>query len=109
MGVETMGRKRTGKGKPPGPETTKAFRMSTEYAEWVERFANFERTSVSSLLDRALAEHAKLRGFPVRQTACHKVRRFFRRYLQRRYSGNAQSSNLGLAGNRQAVVRYSPI
>jgi len=60
-----MGRKRTGKGKSQGPETTKAFRMSTEYADWVERFANSERISVASLLDRALAEHAKNLGFEV--------------------------------------------
>lgn len=63
MGVRAMGRKRTGKGKSAGPETTKAFRMSMAYAEWIERFANSERISVASLLDRALAEHAKKLGF----------------------------------------------
>ena len=67
MSVGSMGRKRPskGSGKPLPPETTKAFRMSGAYAEWIERFANSERVSVASLLDRALAEHAKVLGFEV--------------------------------------------
>jgi hypothetical protein len=63
MGVTVVGKKRPSKGKPVSPETTKAFRMSMLYAEWIEKFANSERISVASLLDRALAEHAKTLGF----------------------------------------------
>lgn len=63
MGVAVMGKKRPSKGKPVLPETTKAFRMSKSYSDWIERFANSERISVASLLDRALTDHAKKLGF----------------------------------------------
>ena len=63
MDTATVSRKRPSRSRPVSKETTKAFRMSHAYAEWLERFANSERVNVASLLDRALAEHAKNLGF----------------------------------------------
>lgn len=69
MDTATMARKRTtGTAKASKPAaakgmTTRALRMSTEYADWMERFAAKERVSVSALIDRALASHAAREGF----------------------------------------------
>jgi hypothetical protein len=44
--------------------TNRALRMTQEYADWLERFAASERTTVSGILDRAAAELAKRVGYP---------------------------------------------
>jgi hypothetical protein len=52
------------KGKPdPNELTVRAFRMRQEYAEWLEQFAGFNRTSLAGLFDQALAEFASREGF----------------------------------------------
>lgn len=60
----TMARTKRPKGKPdPDEMTTRAFRMRQEYAEWLERLAAFDRSSISSLLDRAVTHYGKAIGF----------------------------------------------
>ncbi|OJW27590.1 MAG: hypothetical protein BGO49_25295 [Planctomycetales bacterium 71-10] len=51
--------------KPPVTTTAKsvAFRVSADYAEWLERASSFDRSSVSAFLDRAVATYAKTIGF----------------------------------------------
>jgi hypothetical protein len=52
------------KGKPdPDEMVTRAIRMRQEYADWLDRFASKERTSLAALFDRALATHAEQVGF----------------------------------------------
>jgi hypothetical protein len=52
------------KGKPdPDAMTTRALRMRQEYADWVDELARFDRSSVSALIDRALAHYGKAIGF----------------------------------------------
>jgi hypothetical protein len=45
--------------------TTKAlaFRVNAPYAEWIEAFAAFNRTTYAGLIDQALARYAKEAGF----------------------------------------------
>ncbi len=69
-----MGRKSTrGEGGPkrkPGPEptgrkpTVGAIKGSPEYGDWLERGAKFCLLNVSTLLDIAVTEYLKGRGFP---------------------------------------------
>jgi hypothetical protein len=47
----------------PGPLVTRALKMTESYAEWLERFATRERVTLSSLIDRALSDHAEQTGF----------------------------------------------
>jgi hypothetical protein len=49
----------------PNPDemVTRALKMRQQYASWLERFATSERVSLASLIDRALASHAKEVGF----------------------------------------------
>jgi hypothetical protein len=42
---------------------TKVVKMTESYAEWLERFATHERVNLSSLIDRALSDHAEQTGF----------------------------------------------
>ena len=42
--------------------TTRAFRMSESYAEWLEQAAAHDRSSVAEFLDRAAAHYAKAIG-----------------------------------------------
>jgi hypothetical protein len=60
----TMARPKKSKGKPdPDEMTTRAFRMRQEYAEWLKRLASYDRSSVASLLDRAVTHYGKSIGF----------------------------------------------
>jgi hypothetical protein len=43
--------------------TTRALKMRREYADWLERFASFERVTLAALIDRALSSHAQHTGF----------------------------------------------
>jgi hypothetical protein len=43
--------------------TTRALKMRREYAEWLESFSTFNRTTLAGLFDQALAEYAQRRGF----------------------------------------------
>ena len=64
MGVATMAKKTAGKAKPnPDEMVTRALKMRQEYADWLDRFAAKERTSLAALFDRALATHAERAGF----------------------------------------------
>ena len=53
------------KAKPKGKTIAKtiAFKVSDPYAEWVDRFASFNRSTNAGLIDQALAEFAKIKGF----------------------------------------------
>jgi hypothetical protein len=63
-GGATMSRAKKAKGKPdPDAMTTRAFRMRQEYADWLERLATFDRSSIASLLDRAVTHYGKAIGF----------------------------------------------
>lgn len=42
--------------------TTRAFRMSSEYAEWLRKAAARDRSSVAAFLDRAAAFYARSIG-----------------------------------------------
>jgi hypothetical protein len=47
-----------------GPEMlAKGVRMTREYSDWLDRLASKERMSVSTLIDRAVAEYAARIGF----------------------------------------------
>lgn len=68
-----MARKATKSGEErrrPGPPptgrrpTALTVKGSEEWREWVERGAKFCRTDSSKLVDAALAEYLKARGFP---------------------------------------------
>ena len=49
---------------PSGPQMlAKGIRMTREYADWLERLASSERMSVSTLIDRAIADYARRAGF----------------------------------------------
>jgi hypothetical protein len=62
IGGATMAKKTRGK---PNPDqmVTRAVRMRQEYAAWFERFAQNQRVSLASLMDRALSAHAEQTGF----------------------------------------------
>jgi hypothetical protein len=55
--------KKTGRKPDSDAMTTRAFRMRQEYADWLEQLASFDRSTISSLLDRAVAHYAKSIGF----------------------------------------------
>jgi hypothetical protein len=42
---------------------TIGFRVSQEYAAWLERASKHNRITIAAFLDRAAAEHAKATGF----------------------------------------------
>jgi hypothetical protein len=52
------------KKKPAGPEMlAKGVRMTRVYADWLDKLAARERMSVSTLIDRAVADYAVRVGF----------------------------------------------
>jgi hypothetical protein len=58
-----MARPKQTKDKGPSPLRTIGIKASQPWAEWLERFAKHQRTTVASLVDRALAQHAESEGF----------------------------------------------
>ncbi len=50
------------KGKPRGPKTI-GVRVTPEWADWIERAAKFCRTDVAKLIDNAVADYVRGRGF----------------------------------------------
>ena len=66
MGVRTatMGRPKKAALRPeePAPKTI-GFRVSWPYGLWLEKLAKHHRTTVSGVMDRALAEWAASQGF----------------------------------------------
>lgn len=40
------------------------MRGSLEWKEWLEELAKFDRSTVSDIVDRAIAAHARTIGFP---------------------------------------------
>ncbi len=62
-GSIAMAKKKTSSKAPrSGTMTTRAFRMSEAYAEWLEQAAAHDRSSVAAFLDRAAAHYAKVIG-----------------------------------------------
>lgn len=55
-----MAKKKAAPKKPDG--TTRAFRMSNAYAEWLRKAAVRDRSSVAAFLDRAAAFYARSIG-----------------------------------------------
>ena len=55
-----MARPKSAKDKPL---RTIGIKASTEWADWLERFAKHQRTTVASLVDRSLASQAEVVGF----------------------------------------------
>ena len=68
MGQATMSRKKTEdlSSPTPGPRPTAlTIKGSLEWRAWVEAGAEFCRTDVAKLVDAALVEYLKMRGFTV--------------------------------------------
>jgi hypothetical protein len=62
--MQAMAKKKNPKAADVGPEMlAKGVRMTREYSDWLDRLAAQERMSVSTLIDRALADYAKQSGF----------------------------------------------
>jgi hypothetical protein len=64
-GVLTVGRPKKRPGAAPAPAKPKTIgvRASAEWADWIERLARHCRTDTAKLVDHAVAEYAKARGF----------------------------------------------
>jgi hypothetical protein len=58
-----MARPKSKQGKPAAPLRTLGIKASAEWADWLERFAKHQRTTVASLIDRSLAKQADVEGF----------------------------------------------
>jgi hypothetical protein len=43
--------------------TTMGIRSTKAYAAWLERLAEFDRSTVAGMIDRACAQYAKVIGF----------------------------------------------
>lgn len=65
MDTATMARAKKPKTKAPAKPEAKsiAFRVSGDYAAWVDRLAIANRSTVAGLLDQALAKYARDIGF----------------------------------------------
>ena len=65
MPTETaaMARPKSAKAKGPVTLRTIGIKASGDWAEWLERFAKHQRTTVASLIDRSLAAQAEVEGF----------------------------------------------
>ena len=52
-------------GPSPGTVKTRSYGLQAcpEYAAWLESFARSNRTTISGLVDQALAEYAQRKGF----------------------------------------------
>ncbi len=48
---------------PQSKRTAVIIKTSVEWKDWLSRFAESNRTSVSALIDQAVVEFAKSRGF----------------------------------------------
>ena len=49
--------------KPEKTVKSVAFRVTRDFNAWLEAYAKFKRTTLSALMDRALAEMAEKDGF----------------------------------------------
>jgi hypothetical protein len=58
----TVGRLKKQAKRPDGPRTI-GVRASGEWAGWIERAAKHCRTDIAKLIDVAVAEYVKARGF----------------------------------------------
>jgi hypothetical protein len=63
VGAPEVGKPKARKGKGPLPPKTIGVRSTGEWAEWIERAARHCRTDVAKLIDAAVAEYVKARGF----------------------------------------------
>jgi hypothetical protein len=64
MDTPTMARtKKTAPGKAKPEPKTVAFRVSAEYAVWLDGLARKNRTTMAGLLDQALADRAEKIGY----------------------------------------------
>lgn len=57
-----MAKKRPSKPKPD-EMVTRALKMRQEYADWLEELSSVNRSTISGLIDQALAEYAQRKGF----------------------------------------------
>ncbi len=64
MAGTLMGRPRKNKTHQAPSIKTIAVRATVDWVSWVEEGADFCRTDVSKLVDAALADYLKARGFP---------------------------------------------
>jgi uncharacterized protein (DUF1778 family) len=60
-GVASMGKKRkaASKGSEAPASVIVSIRVSSEYRDWLNRLAEFERVNLSDLLDRAITRYAR--------------------------------------------------
>lgn len=63
MRTATVGRPKKTANKGGFPPKTIGYRVSGEYGEWLKRLARRYRTSVTGIMDRAVAEWAQAQGF----------------------------------------------
>jgi hypothetical protein len=62
-GAGTLAKRKATKGKPDPGSRNVAFKCSAAYVAWLDGFARSNRTTVSAVMDQALAELAKARGY----------------------------------------------
>lgn len=63
MGAATVGRPKKQAGKSDLSPKTIGYRVSGEYGEWLDKLARRYRTTVSGIMDRAIAEWAASENF----------------------------------------------
>lgn len=63
MGLATMGRKKRPATDQPRPGPALTIKGSGDWASWVREGAEFCRTDVSKLVDAALIDYLRARGF----------------------------------------------
>lgn len=64
MGMLVVGRPKKALSDGTGPEPkTIGFRVSGEYGEWLKALAKANRTTLTGVMDRAIAEWASSQGF----------------------------------------------
>jgi predicted DNA-binding ribbon-helix-helix protein len=62
--MATMAKAKKKQSQSAGPEMlAKGIRMTREYSDWLDRLADRERMSVSTLIDRAVTAYARETGF----------------------------------------------
>jgi hypothetical protein len=67
IGAPSMAKaKSSGKDKPDQGAKTIGFRVTAEYALWLQDLARHYRTTNAGVIDRALAEWTEAQGYPVR-------------------------------------------
>lgn len=63
-GLPLMAKKKPTPDKWPSKPVVLQMRGSAEYKAWLDKLAEFDRSTIADLTDRALAKHAREIGFP---------------------------------------------